>query len=143
MRLNGEHICSLLFKLQFILGKIVQRFYVPSRIRPSDHRNSCFMQLGSSSRIRKKLQVFQLDRLAAADVAKDNLAYWQGSSVRDCKTVSFLLQCCVWAASVKIPSEHGERRLIGFWNYVHLEKWIESTGSRWSSSGRFSQDSLH
>ena len=28
------------------------------------------------------------------------------------QNLSFLIQCCGWAASVKIPSEHGKRRVI-------------------------------
>ena len=30
-------LCPLLFKLQFILGKIMQRIYIPSKINPSEH----------------------------------------------------------------------------------------------------------
>ena len=50
---------------------------------------------------------------------------------------SFPIQCCVWEASVQIPSEHGRTRLSGSWHHVNLDNWIESTGSRWSSSGIF------
>ena len=54
------------------------------------------------------------------------------------KLVSYPIQYCVWAESVQIPSK---RRLIGLWNHVHSENWMESTENRWSSSGQFSQES--
>ena len=34
---NGECLCPLLFKLQFILGKTMQRTYTPSKISLSEH----------------------------------------------------------------------------------------------------------
>ena len=52
-------------------------------------------------------------------------------------------QYCVWEGSVKIPSKHGRRRLIGFRINFKKENWIESMESRWSSSGQISQGSLH
>ena len=56
MRLYGECLCPLLFKLQFILGKIVPRTDVPPGISPRDH---WIKKLRNWSRIRWKLQVFQ------------------------------------------------------------------------------------
>ena len=89
MRLYGECVCPLLFKLQCILGKIVQRIYIPSTISPSEHWNSYSTKLRSWSGTRKKSLV-SIDQLAAAHVAKDNLAYWQGSSVCDCENLRLL-----------------------------------------------------
>ena len=108
--------------------------YVPPGISPCDNWNSNWeTDHGSDGNYE-----YSRDRLAAADMAKDNLAYWQGSSVRDCKNLSFPIQCCVWEASVQIQSEHGRTRLIGSCNHVNLEDSIESTGSRWSLSEIFS-----
>ena len=52
-------------------------------------------------------------------------------------------QYCVWEGSLKIPSKHGKRRLIGFRINFKKDNWIESMWSRWSSSGQISQGSLH
>ena len=81
---------------------------------------------------------YSSDRSAAAYLAKDNLACWQGSSVWDCKN-----QCLFWVSvvcgdeSVQTPSKHGRRRLIVLWIHVNLENWIVPTVNRYSSSGQF------
>ena len=57
--------------------------------------------------------------------------------------MSFPIHKSVWEPPVQIPSELGRRRLIGLWNLVNLENWIESTGNRWSSSGKIHRISVN
>ena len=66
----------------------------------------------------------------AAYLAKDNLAYWQGSSVIYCKKPTFspVQYTPRGKESVEIPSKHGRRRLIGLWIHVNTENWIEVDG---------------
>ena len=61
----------------------------------------------------------------------------------DCKNLRLFRLSFVRNQSVQIPSKPGRRRLICFWNHINTKSWIESTENRWSSSGQFSQDSLH
>ena len=82
------------------------------------------------------------EQMAAVCVANDNLAYWS-VQFASANTTSFPIQYCVWEESVQIPSKHGRRRLIGFWINLNTWNWIESMESRWSSSGKNSQDLLH
>ena len=59
------------------------------------------------------------------------------------KPTSLLTQRYVREVSVLNQSRHGKPGSIGFLKHVISKIWIESTGSRWSSSGKSSQDSPH
>ena len=50
-------------------------------------------------------------------------------------------QYCAWAESFKNLVSAWKERSISLWIHPNVENWVESTGSRWSSSGEFSQDS--
>ena len=80
------------------------------------------------------------DQLAATNLASCKLTK-QDQQMQ--KLTSSPVQYCVWEGSVKIPSKLGRRRSIGLRFHFNNENWIESMESRWSSSGTFSQDSLH
>ena len=143
MRLYGEQLCPSLFKLQLILDGIIRELTFHQESSLCDHWNSWFKLLGNWSRIRQKLQVFQWS-IGSSKCGKGQPCWLtRQSSSRLHKPMSFPIQCCDWEASVQTPSEHGRTRLICSWNHISLENGIESTWSRWSSSGIFSQDSLH
>ena len=121
-RQNGRSPCKYgymgnvhvrLFNLQFILGTIMQRIFNPSKISPSEHwcsySKNWEVDQGSERNVR-----YPSDQFAAAYVAKDNLAYWQGSSVCDCKNLCLPTQCCVWEESVRIPSTRGRENGLVF-----------------------------
>ena len=58
------------------------------------------------------------------------------------KSTSFPIRCCVWEEWETILLNPGRDKLNGIRTIVISKIWIESTGSRWNASGRFSQDSL-
>ena len=59
------------------------------------------------------------------------------------KPKSFLTQCYVWEVSLTNQSKLRKAGFHVFWKHVISKIWIGSMGNRWSSSGKFSQDSLH
>ena len=79
IRFYEECLCPLIFKLQFILGKIMQRICIPSKISPSG--------------ITKKPLV---SPWSIGSSFKDNLAYWQGSSVCDCRNLRLVRSSIVY-----------------------------------------------
>ena len=83
MRLYGEQLCPSLFKLQLILDEIIREvtFHVESVYAIIETVDSTYWETDHGSDRNYK---YSSDRLAAANVAKDNLAGWQGSPVRDC-----------------------------------------------------------
>ena len=138
MRLCGECLCPLLFKVQFILERLCRdsALYQKSAQANIETVIQCNWEVdqGSDRNLR-----YASDQFAAAYVAKDNLAYWQSSSVCDCKKLR-LFRFSMGGNQFK-SVKAWRRRVIGSWIHVKTENWIESTGSRWSSSEQFSQDS--
>ena len=103
----------------------------------SAQANSHSMWLRSWSGIRKSLR-YSRDHLAAARVAKDNLAYWQCSSVCDSKNLRlprFSIVCGRNQFESR-ESMEGEDWLAS--NFTSILRIGSNRRSRWSSSGQFS-----
>ena len=110
MRLHRECFCLSLFKLQFILGKIIQRtLHQESTLEIFETVVSSDWESIGSSFFGKGQPCFLTRQFC----------------LRLQKTMSFPIQYCVWVESVQVPSKHGRERLIGLWIHVNLENWIE------------------
>ena len=104
------------------------------------------VHLGTKNQPKKSLrQLFQVTERSTTDQTEITglttidwqQPMWRDDSVNWQSCTSFLSQCCVSEASVLNQSKHGKARLNGFWRHVISKIWIGSTGSRWSSSGKF------
>ena len=86
---------------------------------------------------------YHYDWLAAAHVERDDFADWQSCSICNCHNLRLFRLSAVWEVAVTNQWKSGKAWLNGFWRRAISTIWIESTGNRWSSCGKFSQDSLH
>ena len=78
------------------------------------------MRLESWSRIRTNSRKIR-DQLAATNLAKDNFAYWQGSSVIKCKKSMYsTIQYCAWAESVNSSVSAWKEKIDWFQNSLQL-----------------------
>ena len=142
-QLYGVYLCLSLFRLQFILVKTTQKICDLPRINPRNLWDTYFKWPRGWSLTRPKLLDWQ--RLIGSSLCGERRLCWLTKllSLQLPKPKSFLSQCYVWEVSVLNQSKHGTAGLIGFWKHVISKIWIGSTGSRWSSSGKSSQDSQH
>ena len=75
---------------------------------------------------------------------RDDSVNWQSCSVCNRKNpTSFLTQCFVWEVSELNPVKAWESKINWFLETRYLKDLDRIDGSRWSSSGKPSQDSLH
>ena len=135
MRLYEEYFCPARFKLQFVLGKIFREITFHQESVPCDSLKQLFRVAGKL--IRDQTEITSIPLIDWQQ------QMWQRTTMLTDKAVqfatakkpqSFPIQCCVWEDSVQIPSEPRRTRLIGLFDHVIS---IESTGSRWNSSGIF------
>ena len=110
--------------------KLYGKFCDLPRINPWSLWDTYYERLRGWSRIRQKLPDWP--RLTGSSLCRLQIP----------KPTSFPTQCCVWEPSVMNQSKPGKAGSNGIWRHAISKIWIESTGSRWSSSGQFSQDSL-
>ena len=126
-QIHVAYLFLSLFKLQFIWVKITQEICDLPRISRRNLWNSYFKRLRGWSRIKQKL--LDWPRLIGSSLCGERRLCWL--------TELFSLQLHVCEVSVLNQSKHGKARLNGLWKHVISKIWIESTGSRWSSSGKF------
>ena len=77
------------------------------------------------------------DRLARGFLEKDDSVDWPSSSVVNSENPRILRFSIVHGKNSWHSRTKGRRKLNDLWTHPNIENWIESTESRWSSSGHF------
>ena len=132
----GVYLCLSHFKLQFTLDKIIRKTYDLARIDLCNLWNNYFRQLKSWSKIKWRSQV--CPRLNGTSLCGEKHLYCvvELFILWNPKPTSLLTQCCVWEVSVLYQTKLGKTKLNGIWENPTSKMWIESTESRWNSSGK-------
>ena len=139
----GVYSWTSLSKLQFILVETFWRIYDLPRINSWCLWNSYSKWLENWSRIRQTSVVWP--PLITKNLRGDRRLYYvtKRLGLRMSKPTSSPTRCSVCEVWVTNQSKPGRTKLNGIWKIAISKIWIESMESRWSSSGKYSQDSLH
>ena len=110
--------------------------------QPLKSLRQLFKWLRGWSRIRQKLM--DLTRLTGSSLCGETtLLTDRAVQFATAKTYVFSDSVLCLGGISDEPVKAWECRIISFWKHIISKIWIGSTGSRWSSSGKISQDSLH
>ena len=141
--LYGVYPWTSRFKPQVILVETKRRICDQPRINSWSLWNSFSKWLKSWATIREKSMVWLW--LITKNLRGDRRLYYVTKllRVRMPKPKSSPTRCSEWEASVTNQSKPGRTKLNGIWKMAISKIWIESMESRWSSSWKISQDSLH
>ena len=104
------------------------------------HPKSAWANIETVKRIKKEIQGISVINWKRQTWHRTTFLLIRQFSYQMRKPTCSPTQYCVWEGSVEIPSKFGRRRSIGFRIHFKIESWIESMASRWSSSGKISQD---
>ena len=102
-----------------------------------------FNAIGKLNKDQNEIQGMSVINWQQQSWQKTTLLIDMAVQLSNAKTDVFSDSVLCMEGSVKIPSKLGRRRSIDFRVHFNIENWMESMGSRWSSSGQFSQDSPH
>ena len=139
--LYGVYSWTLHSKLQFILVETIWRIYDLPRISSWSLWNSYSKWLKSWSRIRQKS--VDWPRLITKNLRGDRRLYYvtKRLRLRMPKTYVFADSVLCLGSMSDRPVEAWKNKIKWYWETCISKIWIESTESRWSSSGKYSQDS--
>ena len=123
--------------------EIICKTYDLSRIYLRSLWNNYSGQLRSWSKNRRRSQ--DCPRLTGTSLCGGNhlCCVMELFELWNPKPTSFQIRRHVWKASVQNQLKPGNTKLSGIWNHAIWKNWIEMMGCRRSSSGKYSQDSLH
>ena len=138
--LYGVYSWTSHLRQHFILVETMCRIYDPPRINSS---KACEKVIPSDGNIEDQREVNKLTTIITKSLRGDRRVYnvRKVLRLRMPQPTSSPTQCSVWGTWVIDQSNLGRTKFNGIWNIAMSKIWIESMESRWSSSGKYSQDS--